>query len=31
MLGNDWDEILSLEIKKDYFLNLINFIREEYK
>ena len=31
MLGNDWDLILKDEINKDYFKNLINFIKEEYK
>lgn len=31
MIGNDWDLILKEEYKKDYFINLINFIKEEYK
>ena len=30
MIGNDWDNLLKEEIKKDYFLNLINFIKNEY-
>ena len=31
MIGNKWDEILKEEYKKDYFTNLINFIKKEYK
>lgn len=31
MLGNDWDEILKEEIKKEYFQKLIVFIKKEYK
>ena len=31
MIGNDWDLILKEEYKKEYFENLINFIKEEYK
>lgn len=31
MLGNDWDEILKDEIKKEYFQNLLVFIKNEYK
>lgn len=31
MIGNDWDQILSNEFKKEYFINLINKIRDEYK
>lgn len=31
MLGNDWDEILKDEIEKDYFQNLLSFIKKEYK
>ena len=31
MIGNDWDNILSNEVKKDYFIKLINNVREEYK
>ena len=30
MLGNDWDEILKDEIEKDYFQNLLSFIKKEY-
>jgi len=31
MIGNDWDNILKDEFKKDYFIKLMNIIREEYK
>lgn len=31
MIGNDWDEILKEEISKDYFQNLLAFVKEEYK
>ena len=31
MIGNDWDEILKEEFKKEYFIKLINHIRKEYK
>ena len=31
MIGNDWDEVLSEEFKKDYFLKITEFIDEEYK
>ncbi|MBE6157670.1 MAG: uracil-DNA glycosylase [Firmicutes bacterium] len=31
MIGNKWDDLLSDEIKKEYFQNLLNFIKEEYK
>ena len=31
MIGNDWDQILSDEFKKEYFINLINKVRDEYK
>ncbi|MBP5684092.1 MAG: uracil-DNA glycosylase [Bacilli bacterium] len=31
MIGNDWDQILSNEFKKEYFINLINKVRDEYK
>lgn len=30
MIGNDWDKILEDEFKKDYFINLMNKVREEY-
>ena len=31
MIGNNWDNILKEEFKKEYFLNLIEFIKKEYK
>lgn len=31
MIGNDWDLILKEEYNKDYFINLIKFLKEEYK
>ena len=31
MIGNSWDELLSNEYQKDYFKNLISFIKDEYK
>lgn len=31
MIGNSWDSLLSEEYKKDYFKNLMDFIKEEYK
>ncbi len=31
MIGNDWDEILKEEFEKEYFVNLIEKIKEEYK
>jgi len=31
MIGNDWDKILENEFKKDYFIKLMNNIREEYR
>ena len=31
MIGNDWDEILKEELKKDYFIKLMNNVREEYR
>lgn len=30
MIGNKWDELLTEEYKKDYFLNLMDFIKNEY-
>ena len=30
MIGNDWDEILKEELKKDYFIKLMNNVRHEY-
>ena len=31
MIGNDWEEILKEEFKKEYFVNLMHHIREEYQ
>ncbi len=31
MIGNSWDNVLSSEYNEEYFKNLINFIKEEYK
>lgn len=31
MIGNDWDIILKDEISKQYFINLLNFIKKEYQ
>ena len=31
MIGNDWDKILEEEFKKEYFIELINKVRSEYK
>lgn len=30
-IGNDWDEILAEEFKKDYYLKLREFLKQEYK
>ena len=30
MIGNDWDEILENEFKKEYFYNLLKFVQGEY-
>lgn len=30
-LGNDWDDLLKDEFKKDYYLQLREFLKEEYK
>lgn len=30
MIGNDWDQILDEEFKKDYFIKLMNNVRKEY-
>lgn len=30
MIGNDWDEILESEFKKEYFYNLLKFVQGEY-
>ena len=29
-LGNDWEEILADEFKKDYYLQLREFLKKEY-
>ena len=31
MIGNKWDEMLREEYNKDYFKNLIEFVKKEYK
>ena len=31
MIGNKWDEILQDEFKKEYFTNLMDFVKSEYK
>lgn len=31
MIGNDWDVILADEFKKDYFIRLENYVKNEYK
>lgn len=31
MIGNKWDKLLKEEYDKEYFKNLINFVKEEYK
>lgn len=31
MIGNKWDELLKEEFKKEYFKNLMEYIKEEYK
>lgn len=31
MIGNNWDNLLKEEYQKDYFINLMNFIKKEYK
>lgn len=30
MIGNDWDNVLENEFKKDYFYNLLKFVQGEY-
>ncbi len=30
MIGNDWDQVLETEFKKDYFYNLLKFVQGEY-
>ena len=31
MIGNSWDQLLSQEYKEDYFIKLLDFVKEEYK
>ena len=31
MIGNNWDQLLKEEYQKDYFKNLLSFVKEEYK
>ena len=31
MIGNKWDEVLKDEFKKEYFTDLMNFVKNEYK
>lgn len=31
MIGNDWDNVLEEEVNKDYFKNLLEFIKKEYE
>ena len=31
MIGNDWDEIIGEEFRKDYYVKLRSFLDEEYK
>ena len=31
MIGNSWDKLLQEEYKKEYFKNLMDFVKEEYK
>ena len=31
MIGNSWDQLLNEEYKKEYFINLMNFVKNEYK
>lgn len=31
MIGNSWDKLLEEEYKKDYFINLMDFVKNEYK
>lgn len=31
MIGNDWDQLLEEELNKEYFQNLIEFVKKEYK
>lgn len=31
MIGNDWDNVLKNEYEKNYFKNLLEFLKQEYK
>ena len=31
MIGNEWDQVLKEEYPKEYFQNLLSFLKEEYK
>jgi len=31
MIGNDWDIVLTEEVSKEYFIKLLDFIKEEYE
>ena len=31
MIGNNWDEVLKEEYQKDYFIKLMDFVKQEYK
>lgn len=31
MIGNKWDDLLKEEYNKEYFINLMNFVKQEYK
>ena len=31
MIGNNWDKLLEDEYKKEYFRNMIEFLKKEYK
>ena len=31
MIGNEWDNLLKEEFNKDYFINLMEFVKKEYK
>lgn len=31
MIGNNWDKLLEDEYKKEYFINMIEFLKKEYK
>ena len=31
MIGNTWDSLLTEEVNKEYFKELINYVNNEYK